>query len=86
MGRPLTRRLNSHKGTKVSQARDSGIVGRPLDTEPFGQPPDTPVQPCPVSVIEELDAAIIGNLKRAERLRQSIVHRTFAGAMPPQPN
>ena len=39
-----------------------------------------------LSVIEELDAAIIGNLKRAERLRQSIVHRTFAGAMPPQPN
>jgi hypothetical protein len=39
-----------------------------------------------LSVIEELDAAIIGNFKRAERPRQSIVHRTFAGAMPPQPN
>jgi hypothetical protein len=27
--------LNSHKGTKVSQARNSGIVGHPLDADPL---------------------------------------------------
>ena len=34
-----------------------------------------------LSVIEELDAAVTANLKRAERLRQSILHRAFTGAL-----
>src|SRR5260221_180037 len=31
------------------------------------------------SVIEEVEATVASNLKRAERLRQSILHRAFTG-------
>lgn len=33
------------------------------------------------SVIEELEGAVLANLKRAERLRQSILHRAFSGKL-----
>ena len=33
------------------------------------------------SVLDELEAAVTANLKRAERLRQSILHRAFAGTL-----
>jgi type I restriction enzyme S subunit len=37
-----------------------------------------------LSVIEELDATVKANLKRAERLRQSILKRAFEGRLAPQ--
>src|SRR3989442_15127162 len=37
-----------------------------------------------LSVIDELEAAVIANLKRAERLRQSILKRAFEGKLVPQ--
>jgi type I restriction enzyme S subunit len=37
-----------------------------------------------LSVIEELDTAVAANLKRAERLRQSILKRAFEGKLVPQ--
>lgn len=37
-----------------------------------------------ISIIEELEAIIVANLKRAQRLRQSILHEAFAGRLVPQ--
>jgi type I restriction enzyme S subunit len=37
-----------------------------------------------LSVVEELDATVGANLKRAERLRQSILKRAFEGRLVPQ--
>jgi type I restriction enzyme S subunit len=37
-----------------------------------------------LSVVEELEATVSANLKRAERLRQSILHRAFIGALIPE--
>jgi hypothetical protein len=38
---------------------------------------------CRLSVIEELEAVVAANLKRAERLRQSILHSAFSGSLDP---
>jgi type I restriction enzyme S subunit len=37
-----------------------------------------------LSVVDEMEAAIAANLKRAERLRQTIVKRAFEGKLVPQ--
>ena len=37
-----------------------------------------------LSVIDELEALVEGNLKRAERLRQAILKRAFEGKLVPQ--
>ena len=37
-----------------------------------------------LSVIEEMEAAVVADLKRAERLRQAILRRAFAGQLVPQ--
>src|SRR5205085_3092795 len=37
-----------------------------------------------LSIIEEIEAAVAANLKRAERLRQSILKRAFEGRLVPQ--
>jgi type I restriction enzyme S subunit len=37
-----------------------------------------------LSVIDELDAVVDANLKRAERLRQAILKRAFEGKLVPQ--
>jgi len=34
-----------------------------------------------LSVVEELEALVSANLKRAERLRQSILYRAFSGKL-----
>lgn len=37
-----------------------------------------------LSLVQELEAAVVANLKRAERLRQSILKRAFEGRLVPQ--
>jgi type I restriction enzyme S subunit len=58
-----------------------------LRAYPFPLPPDAEQQ-CIVekaeqrlSVIEQMEVAVAANLKRAERLRQSILHRAFLGGL-----
>lgn len=34
-----------------------------------------------LSVIDELEAVVVSNLKRAERLRQAILHKAFSGQL-----
>lgn len=37
-----------------------------------------------LSIVEEVEATVAANLKRAERLRQAILHRAFSGKLVPQ--
>ena len=66
-------------------AGQSGLSGGDLKSMPVSVPPLTDqfrivaeVERC-ISLTEELEAQVNANLTRAERLRQSVLHRSFEG-------
>jgi type I restriction enzyme S subunit len=71
-------------------AGQQGIAGQDLKGIPVALPPIAEQQRIVaeierrLSVVDELDTMIAANLKRAERLRQSILKRAFEGRLVPQ--
>jgi type I restriction enzyme S subunit len=67
-----------------------GIAGNDLRQIPIPVPPPTEQQRIVedverrLSVVEEMEAALAANLKRAERLRQAILKQAFEGRLVPQ--
>jgi type I restriction enzyme, S subunit len=79
--------IESRARTTAGQTGISGtdIKQMPLPLPPFPEQVQTVAEvERRLSVVSELEATIQANLKRAERLRQSILERAFAGKLVPQ--
>jgi type I restriction enzyme S subunit len=89
--------LQSDAARRYFRTRAQGIAGSmPKIDQPTVEALPVPLPPLPeqhrivaeverrLSVVDELEATVAADLKRAERLRQAILRRAFAGKLVPQ--